>query len=87
MFLPVGRRKRRPSRRGTLATNGPITGGSETILLVEDEPQLRRFVSTQLAGLGYEVLEAEAGAPALEILRADPRRSIFCSPTCSCRAG
>ena len=45
--------------------------GHERILLVEDEPQVRRFVSTQLAGLGYSVVEAEAGAPALEILKAE----------------
>ncbi|MCG8672443.1 MAG: ATP-binding protein, partial [Pseudomonadales bacterium] len=47
------------------------TGGSERILIVEDEPQLRAFVSRQLSGLGYEVLEAEGGAPALDILRAE----------------
>ena len=39
---------------------------------MEDEPQLRRFVSTQLTRLGYKVREADAGAPALEILRSDP---------------
>jgi CheY-like chemotaxis protein len=47
------------------------SGGHERILLVEDEPQVRRFVSTQLAGLGYRVVEAEAGAPALAILKSE----------------
>ena len=47
----------------------PAACGRERILLVEDEPHVRRFVSNQLSGLGYSVLEAEAGAPALEILK------------------
>ncbi len=50
----------------------PTTGGHERILLVEDEPHVRRFVSNQLEGLGYSVVEAEAGAPALDILRSEP---------------
>lgn len=52
-------------------------GGSERILLVEDEPQVRRFVSNQLAGLGYSVLEAEAGAPALDILKSDEKIDLL----------
>ncbi len=50
----------------------PTTGGHERILLVEDEPHVRRFVSNQLEGLGYSVVQAEAGAPALDILRSEP---------------
>ena len=52
-------------------TEASANGGSERILIVEDEPQLRAFVSRQLSGLGYDVLEAESGAPALDILRSD----------------
>jgi CheY-like chemotaxis protein len=52
-------------------------GGSERILLAEDEPQLRRFVHGQLTGLGYDVLEAEAGAPALDILRSNPEIDLL----------
>jgi CheY-like chemotaxis protein len=52
-------------------------GGNERILLVEDEPQVRRFVSNQLAGLGYSVLEAEAGAPALDILKSDQKVDLL----------
>jgi len=72
LFLPVAQTTTEPVRSDILRDDRPVTGGSETILLVEDEPQLRRFVSTQLLGLGYKVREAEAGAPALEILRSDP---------------
>ncbi len=70
LYLPMARGDR--FRNGAEARPGQAAeGGSERILLVEDEPQVRRFVSTQLAGLGYSVLEAEAGAPALEILRSE----------------
>jgi len=39
-------------------------GGSETVLLVEDNPQLRRVAQRALAGLGYRVLEAAGTAEA-----------------------
>jgi len=38
----------------------------ETILLVEDEPIVRRFVREALTGLGYQVLEAANGPDALQ---------------------
>jgi CheY-like chemotaxis protein len=55
----------------------PMTAGSETILLVEDEPQLRRSVRRQLDGLGYQVLEADAGEAALDILRSNPEVDLL----------
>jgi CheY-like chemotaxis protein len=45
--------------------------GAERILLVEDEPEVRRFVSRQLTGLGYAVVEAGDGKTALSILNSD----------------
>jgi len=41
--------------------------GSETILLVEDEPQVRAIAKGILTRAGYTVLEAEHGAAALEL--------------------
>ncbi len=42
---------------------GPeLPGGSETLLLVEDDPRLRRVLSRRLRSLGYEVVEADNGA-------------------------
>jgi CheY-like chemotaxis protein len=46
---------------------GPA-GGSETILVVEDDPDVRVFVSGQLRGLGYRVIEAADGPQAQRIL-------------------
>jgi PAS domain S-box-containing protein len=45
------------------ARNG-AGGGSETILLVEDEPALRNMLRATLANAGYRVLEASDGADA-----------------------
>ena len=42
--------------------------GQETILLVEDEPNLRRLAQQYLEKQGYRILEAEDGAAALQIV-------------------
>ncbi|MEW6247374.1 MAG: PAS domain S-box protein [Nitrospirota bacterium] len=49
------------------ALDGPaeVLTGSETILVVEDEPFVRQFLKELLAGRGYQVLEAASGAEAL----------------------
>jgi CheY-like chemotaxis protein len=50
-----------------------MPGGSETILLVEDDPRLRSVASARLRGLGYQVIEAENGANALTLARGSSR--------------
>ncbi len=42
--------------------------GGELVLLVEDEPNVRRVVRQQLIDLGYPVIEAENGAQALDMV-------------------
>jgi two-component system cell cycle sensor histidine kinase/response regulator CckA len=42
-------------------------GGTETILLVEDDTALRALVRANLTRLGYRVLEAPTGASALDV--------------------
>ena len=46
-----------------------VRGGSETILLVEDEPAVRKMAGSALELYGYNVIEAESGLQALELWR------------------
>ncbi|MFC3609711.1 response regulator [Stutzerimonas tarimensis] len=47
---------------------GPVVGGRETILVVEDDPAVQATVIDQLSGLGYQVLRASDARGALTIL-------------------
>jgi len=40
-----------------------------TVLVIDDEPQLRRTMKATLTDLGYSVMEAKSGEAALEMLR------------------
>jgi signal transduction histidine kinase len=48
--------------------SAPLAGGLETILVVEDELDVRSSTCGILSALGYEVLEAEDAQSALEII-------------------
>lgn len=49
-----------------------ILSGTETVLVVEDEPALRRLISVSLEKRGYTVLAAEDGSEAIRILENNP---------------
>ncbi|MDO9002524.1 MAG: PAS domain S-box protein [Aquabacterium sp.] len=49
--------------------SGPVTGGDETILVVEDDPQVRETVVALLSELGYTVLKSPDATSALAILQ------------------
>ena len=48
-------------------TPAAAAGGSETILLVEDEESVRQLVRDTLASKGYRVLEADSGEAGIAI--------------------
>ena len=50
-----------------LAPETSIAGGSESILVVEDDPRVREYVSTQLKNLGYHVLVVSNASEALAL--------------------
>jgi hypothetical protein len=51
---------------------GEAEGGTETILLVEDQEEVRRFVAMILAGYGYRVVQAQDAAEALRVGAGQP---------------
>ena len=51
-----------------LQLDGPVLGGKETILVVEDDVQVQTTVVDMLRGLGYFVLRAGNGESALNII-------------------
>ncbi len=60
---------------GEPATDEPSTDpqeNSETVLVVEDDQQVRRFIESGLSSLGYRVLTAPSGTAGLHICRTEP---------------
>ncbi|MCH7620365.1 MAG: response regulator [Chloroflexi bacterium] len=51
-------------------------GGTETVLLAEDEPLVRKLVAEVLRDQGYQVMEAATGQEALEIFQSQEPGSI-----------
>jgi CheY-like chemotaxis protein len=47
--------------------------GSESVLVVEDDPQLRAVILRRLRSLGYRTLDACDASTAIDTLAADPR--------------
>src|SRR5690606_8315271 len=64
------RARRRGARRpvgGRTRGAGPMTTESGRVLVVDDEPQIRRALSTNLGARGYDVLTAATGEEALRV--------------------
>jgi PAS domain S-box-containing protein len=54
--------------------HGPVRGGSETILLVEDEPPLQQKICEVMEHAGYQVLVAGDGAEGFRLAMEDARQ-------------
>jgi signal transduction histidine kinase/CHASE3 domain sensor protein len=71
-----------PPARGvadaTIPAAAPIAGGSETILVVEDDPLVLNFVVTQLHGLGYKTIAAaDSRAAMILVENGEPFELLF----------
>jgi signal transduction histidine kinase/CHASE3 domain sensor protein/DNA-binding response OmpR family regulator len=65
LYLP---RTRKPEEGTGPVATGPVEGGKERILVVEDDAQVRAAAVDTLSELGYAVLKAENAEQALAIL-------------------
>ena len=54
----------------------PRAQPGETVLLVEDDGEVRRWVASALEALGYRVLQAADAAAALELLESPPAQRV-----------
>ena len=70
VYLPCA--EHRDAQGSTSAETMPAERGSATVLVVEDNEQVRHFVEEGLASLGYRVLVANAGAAGLRLCRDEP---------------
>jgi nitrogen-specific signal transduction histidine kinase/ActR/RegA family two-component response regulator len=66
LFFPAGKEMAAAVKEQSTPTT-PVTGGTETILIVEDEPLLREMARTILQNCGYQILEASSGKDALDV--------------------
>jgi len=69
VYLPRAARPAPPQPKKVAAPEPRPSGGSETILVVEDEGPVRAFVERTLRQAGYRVLTAANGAEALSVAR------------------
>ena len=73
IYLPAWKSVVRPA--ASRASIAGVAGGSETILLAEDEDTLREYMATVLRSRGYRVMEAVDGNAALALYH-DRRKQI-----------
>jgi PAS domain S-box-containing protein len=76
IYLPYAENAPAEGAPAAAAAGAALPGGSETILLVEDDPRLRRVLSRRLRSLGYQVVEADNGAAAMTELAALPNIAL-----------
>ena len=69
IYLPATSQAAPEAVRATRQSAVPV--GHETILLVEDEPSVRRFARTILTRHGYRVMDAESAEAAVSTVRRD----------------
>ena len=65
VYLPIVEQAISPRKAPKMSST--VVGGSETVLLAEDQPSIRNALCEFLESKGYKVLEAQNGSQALDI--------------------
>jgi CheY-like chemotaxis protein len=75
LYLPQALGQETPAIDETNSVRAPR--GTESILVVDDKPEMRAVACRHLIALGYQVSEAESGPAALKILRQRDRFDLL----------
>ena len=74
VYLP---RSGAPPGQAAVPLGPTIVGGSETVLIVEDDPLVRTYVNTRLKNLGYQTMEAANATEAIAIADSDAKFDLL----------
>ena len=77
LFLP--RARETVEQLTTEDLPSPPRGNGETVLVIEDDPDVRAMTGAMLENLGYRVLSAQHARAGLDILRAEPTIDLMLS--------
>jgi len=76
LYLPRSYQAQEPNVP-TPSNESAVVGGTETILVVEDDEMVRQHVEQQLQSLGYQVITARSGGEALQALYRAPHVDLL----------
>jgi PAS domain S-box-containing protein len=77
LYLPRLHEQRAAVQEDTPVVQLAPLGGQETVLVVEDNDEVRAYTTDILRELGYEVLEATEGDTALSLIASEPRIKLL----------
>jgi CheY-like chemotaxis protein len=77
LYLPRLRERPPVVQEDATVVQPPPLGGQETILVVEDNDEVRAYTTDILRELGYEVFEATEGDTALSLIASEPRIKLL----------
>jgi PAS domain S-box-containing protein len=77
IYLPRAKPEDQQATSASLQDSGAPPGGTETILVVEDDPMVREYVVGQLRSLGYTIIEAVNGPNAIAALDSAPHVDLL----------
>jgi PAS domain S-box-containing protein len=77
IYLPRAKPEDQQATSASLQDSGAPPGGTETILVVEDDPMVREYVVGQLRSLGYTIIEAVNGPNAIAAFDSAPHVDLL----------